>query len=519
MDPFFRSIYPASNKVSDLLIEKFCSACSELSRSPVADCRSVLNNASLAICPKCHKSIEPTLARCNIEEINSSAPLQTQADPNKHDPQPTVLSPTKNWNKQLTRSQKFVRWVKKNPVNARFSGSIAFLGLITAIITSFFSIRGNSETVHIAQATKQVQELDQLVKVEKEDEVQANKDKDNPLRIGEANERIVSYTRMIGMHEGDDEPVEIPPAKILKGHTSLISCSRLSSDGKTFITGSWDKTAIIWDVATWKERAVLKGHTDLISCITLSRDGKTLITGSADKTVRIWDVATGQQRIVLKGHKSHTGLISCIKLSRDDKTLITGSEDNTAIIWDVATGKELALLKGHTNWISCITLSRDGKTLITGSLDNTARIWDVATGQERAVLKGHTDWIMFLTLSSDGKMIITGSKDKTTRIWDVATGKERAVLKGHAEPISCIQLSSDGKTLITGSVDKSAIIWDVVTGKQQAILKGHTGWILCITLSSDGKSLITGSVDKTARIWDLSPLSKGTLNSSPSPKK
>ncbi len=457
--------------------------------------------------------------------------------------EPTLARP-------LTRTQKFQRWVKKNPVIASLSGSIALLMLITAIVTSFLTIRAN-------QAAKEAQEQARLL-------FQANKATEKQLGISQDNLRNVYYTRMIGLHEGDYDPAEIlgwledPKIfpedkrdlawnfyanyyhrrlpKPLEGHTDGITCLMLSRDGKMIVTGSMDKTARIWNVATGQLRFVLKGHTDGISCLTLSSDGKTLVTGSGltfsrdrqsgsgdksvrikpgslDNTVRIWDVATGQQRFVLKGH---TGAIFCLTLSSDGKTLVTGSYDNTARIWDVGTGQERTVLKGHTSWISCLTLSSDGKTLITGSGaafhpestpgpsdDHTARIWDVATGQQRAVLKGHRSGISCLTLSSDGKMVITGSAGNTARIWDVATGQQRFVLKGHMGPISCLTLSSDGKKIITGSWDNTARIWDVATGQERAVLKGHTGWIECITLSSDGKTLFTGSSDKTARIWDV----------------
>ncbi len=488
----------------------------------------------------------------------------------------------------LTRTQKFQRWVKKNPVIASLSGTIVLLLLIGMMVTSFLTIRANSEAERADQAAKEAdqaakkaQEQTRLLKIEKEHVVQANKEKDKQLGISQTNLRKVYYTRMIGLHEGDYDPAEIlgwledpkifPPdkrdlawnfyanyyhrrlPKTLKGHTSLIMCLTLSSDGKTLFTGSVDSTARIWDVTTGQQRAVLKGHSAPITCLMLSSNGKTLITGSADNTTRIWNVATGQQRAVLKGHtgfincltlssdgeilftgskdstariwdvatgqqravlKGHSGLIRCLTLSSDGKTLFTGSDDKTARIWNVANAQQRAVINGHTGPILCLMLSRDGKTLFTGSEDNSARIWNVATGQERALLKGHTGLIRCLTLSSDGKSLITGAwLDPTAIIWDVATGQERAVLKGHTERISCLTLSSDDKTLITGSYDNTARIWDVATGQERAVLKGHTGPIRCLTLSSDRKTLITGSDDSTVRIWDLSPPKKSVLSS------
>src|SRR6516165_3840151 len=37
------------------------------------------------------------------------------------------------------------------------------------------------------------------------------------------------------------------------------------------------------------------GHSDHVSSLTFSRTGKLLLSGSADKTARLWDVATGRE--------------------------------------------------------------------------------------------------------------------------------------------------------------------------------------------------------------------------------
>ena len=64
-----------------------------------------------------------------------------------------------------------------------------------------------------------------------------------------------------------------------------------SPDGKTLASVSWDKTVILWDVASRKAIGEpLKGHTAKVWSVAFSRDGKTLASASWDQSVILWDV-------------------------------------------------------------------------------------------------------------------------------------------------------------------------------------------------------------------------------------
>ena len=79
----------------------------------------------------------------------------------------------------------------------------------------------------------------------------------------------------------------------LKGHTNAIRCVAISPDGRWLVTGSFDKTARLWDLKSKNPAVgsrVLKGHTKRIYCLAISPDGRWLVTGSRDKTVRLWDL-------------------------------------------------------------------------------------------------------------------------------------------------------------------------------------------------------------------------------------
>src|SRR5438093_304353 len=87
-------------------------------------------------------------------------------------------------------------------------------------------------------------------------------------------------------------------------------------------------------------------HTREVGSVALSADGKHVVTGSGDKTAILWDAANGKK---LQTFKGHTNFIFSVVLSADGKHVITGSEDRTAILWETATGKQLQTFQGHTD--------------------------------------------------------------------------------------------------------------------------------------------------------------------------
>jgi WD40 repeat protein len=77
--------------------------------------------------------------------------------------------------------------------------------------------------------------------------------------------------------------------RTLRGHTGLVSSVSLSPDDRFIVSGSWDMTVCVWEVATGQRVRVLEGHTDVVRSVACSRDGKCIVSGSDDFTVRMWE--------------------------------------------------------------------------------------------------------------------------------------------------------------------------------------------------------------------------------------
>jgi dynein assembly factor with WDR repeat domains 1 len=145
----------------------------------------------------------------------------------------------------------------------------------------------------------------------------------------------------------------------------------------------------VWDTNTGQELLSLEEHKNVVYTMAFNNPygyfyiynhifySDKIVTGSFDRTAKIWDAKTGQRLHTLKGHKME---IVCLSFDPHGLLVATGSMDHTAKLWDVETGQEIFNLTGHTAEIVSLHFNTDGDKLLTASFDCTAKIWDVCSG-------------------------------------------------------------------------------------------------------------------------------------------
>jgi RNA polymerase sigma factor (sigma-70 family) len=318
-------------------------------------------------------------------------------------------------------------------------------------------------------------------------------------------------------------------------HGAEITCLVYSADGKTLISGSFDNTIRVWDVATGRELRRFTGHHQVVGSVALSSDGTVLASGGNDNEIHLWDMTTGRQLHCLKVFP--TGGIR-VAFSPDGKTLASAGGTKAIVLWDVKTGQELKQFRGHEGLTTCVAFSPDGNNLVSGNADKSIRLWDVATGKELWNF-GTIGQAFTLAFSRDGKKLAAGGEHTIIRLWDVETGREQRPLAGHSLAVSAVTFSPDGKTLLSTSWDGTLRTWNVSTGepihrqkgmgpatfspdgktwattggnlirfwdaassKEYPAFGGHTGRVTTLAFSLDNKTLATGSQDNTIRFWE-----------------
>jgi len=63
------------------------------------------------------------------------------------------------------------------------------------------------------------------------------------------------------------------------------------------VSGSWDKSIIIWNLQKDVKTPIIKkltSHDDKINVVKYSTDGKFIVSGSDDHSLRLWNIIEGK---------------------------------------------------------------------------------------------------------------------------------------------------------------------------------------------------------------------------------
>jgi tricorn protease-like protein len=170
-----------------------------------------------------------------------------------------------------------------------------------------------------------------------------------------------------------------------------------------------------------------KGHSRTITCVDISADNTRLASGSFDRTARIWNLETGE---LVAGPFKSDNRVGAIRFSPDSKKLAFRSYWGSRLeVWDVQSQKLDVRIGGYggipTFTYVPVFWTNDNKNIIAAfrfTKDVPAKTvyeFDSSTLQTVGTpFQGHTDYVNGLALSFRGALLASASDDNTIKLWD-----------------------------------------------------------------------------------------------------
>lgn len=303
---------------------------------------------------------------------------------------------------------------------------------------------------------------------------------------------------------------------VLSGHGGWITAIATTQEDSTMVlTASRDKSIIVWTLIRDEEnygyaRRALKGHNHFVSDVVISSDGQFALSGSWDATLRLWEIATGKctRRFV-----GHTKDVLSVAFSSDNRQIVSASRDRTVKLWNTLGECKFTILEdGHSEWVSCVRFppTPNAPVIVSAGWDKVVKVWNLNNCRLKNNLVGHNGYLNTVTVSPDGSLCASGGKDGVAMLWDLSEGKRLYVLE--AGDIIHSLVFSPNRYWLVAATSSCIKIWDLETKAMVDEIRldlppaGKNAQVpFCTSLSwsADGSDLFAGYTDATVRVYTV----------------
>lgn len=190
------------------------------------------------------------------------------------------------------------------------------------------------------------------------------------------------------------------------GHTGTVS-DISQAEEETFISGSWDTTARVWDINSQKCLFMLKDHSYAVA--TLALENKRYVTGSQDKRLKFWDKDT----LIKTVDDAHDDIIRDIILAADGSSIYTCSNDYLIKQWTLG-GDLIEEFAGHDGFIFRLGINSVKNVLFSASDDRTVKVWSNGKCTQDIF---HPNTIWDLSVNQINGDLLTACADGVVRVF------------------------------------------------------------------------------------------------------
>eukprot|EP00371_Babesia_bovis_P001357 XP_001610004.1 WD domain, G-beta repeat containing protein [Babesia bovis T2Bo] len=159
------------------------------------------------------------------------------------------------------------------------------------------------------------------------------------------------------------------------GHSDVVCSLQEFDRGQRLVSGSWDGTAIVWDVSTGSMLYRVGGNTYKYSVYCNVLPNGDLVTAMTNGDLCIWNNGTLRKTL-----QAHSGVIRAVSIK--DDTILTCSNDCSVRCFNGNMESLYTIPAAHENFVYDVRHSMYVPIFFTASEDKTVGIWDLVSGRQ-----------------------------------------------------------------------------------------------------------------------------------------
>ncbi|KAK4226515.1 hypothetical protein QBC38DRAFT_227380 [Podospora fimiseda] len=285
------------------------------------------------------------------------------------------------------------------------------------------------------------------------------------IAFSHSGDRLAACGTAKGVYIWDTRTFEV--IRVLDGHDTNESICNLawSPDDKLLVTCGIDRHAKLWNTETGHCSHILERFDEPVSSCVWAPDGKTFVTGSFDKTKPLcqWDLDGNCVSVWTQQHRTED-----LAISPDGHWLVAMDEQNQLHVYNFAT-RQLEYVYPLDARATSISISEDSRHLLVNKVNHDAHLIDLATREVEQKYQGHKGGAYTIRSDFGGaheNFVISGSEDGKVYIWhkvtatlvhraDAHSPRVNAVAWSPSDPAMYATCGDDGKIKIWSSKDRA----------------------------------------------------------------
>lgn len=290
--------------------------------------------------------------------------------------------------------------------------------------------------------------------------------------------------------------------------TETLNDTAFSPDSR-FLAVVGDDTALrILDIATGEIVAEAFEHFSFVQSVAWT--DSMLITGSWDRSAIVWDVTETGMPAVREAVSSFDAVVDVVEPASDDEaaSFFMGVGDGKVRMYNTVDKAVSQTWSIPALQVTTIAVSPDMQNVVTaGGFPTTgAQLWDIQTSSDSPIADIPYAGTILAATYIDAGLVALGGDDGTVMLWDVNAAKFIATLQQNDWVID-LALSPDKTVLAVARQDGVLTLWDITIPAQSelivAIVASDSAALTSVDFSPDGRLIATTDDEGVARLWGV----------------